>query len=92
MDPFAGEIFSASLGGGAACNFSQMRVGEETTGAEAVVVTGYGATDESADAMIKGARALTARCRCVPSACSEAPPSCSRGSPRDDSPRTTSAI
>ena len=60
MDPFAGEIFSASLGGGAYCNFSQMRVGEETTGAEAVVVTGYGATDESADAMIKGMRALTA--------------------------------
>lgn len=60
MDPFAGEIFSASLGGGAYCNFSQMRVGDETTGAEAVVVTGYGATDESADAMIKGMRALTA--------------------------------
>jgi myo-inositol-1(or 4)-monophosphatase len=60
MDPFAGEIFSASKGCGAYCNFAQMRVGEEATGEESVVVTGYGATAESADAMIKGMKALTA--------------------------------
>jgi myo-inositol-1(or 4)-monophosphatase len=60
MDPFAGEIFSASKGRGAYCNFAQMRVGEEATGEESVVVTGYGATAESADAMIKGMKALTA--------------------------------
>ena len=54
MDPFAGEIFSACLGGGAHVNFAPMRVGEEATGEEAVVVTGYGALAESADAMIKG--------------------------------------
>ena len=59
-DPFAGEIFSASRGGGAYVNFKQMTVGEERSATEAVVVTGYGATDESADAMIKGMRALTA--------------------------------
>ena len=59
MDPFAGEIFSACLGGGAHCNFAPMRVGEERTGEEAVVVTGYGATAESADAMLKGMKALT---------------------------------
>ena len=53
MDPFAGEIFSACLGGGAHVNFAPMRVGEEATGEEAVVVTGYGALAESADAMIR---------------------------------------
>ena len=36
-----------------------MRVGEERSGTEAVVVTGYGATAESADAMLKGMKALT---------------------------------
>lgn len=60
MDPFAGEIFSATRGGGAFVNFSPARVGEEATGEEAVVVTGYGATEESADSMIKGMTALTA--------------------------------
>ena len=59
-DPFAGEIFSASVDGGAYVNFKKMNVGEETSATEAVVVTGYGATDESADAMIKGMKALTA--------------------------------
>ena len=60
LDPFAGEVFSAVKGGGAFVNFSPAKVGEETTGEESVVVTGYGATPESADAMIKGMRALTA--------------------------------
>lgn len=59
-DPFAGEIFSAAVDGGAYVNFKKMNVGEETSATEAVVVTGYGATDESADAMIKGMKALTA--------------------------------
>jgi len=59
MDPFAGEIFSASLRGGAYVNFSRLRVGEERTAKEAVVVTGYGANDASAESMIKGMRALT---------------------------------
>jgi hypothetical protein len=59
LDPFAGEIFSAMKNGGARVNFSPCVVGEERTGAEAVVVTGYGATDESADAMVKGMIALT---------------------------------
>ena len=56
MDPFAGEIFSACLGGGAHVNFAPMRVGEE-----AVVVTGYGALAESADAMIKGMKVRVLR-------------------------------
>ena len=59
MDPFAGEIFSASKGGGAYVNFAQLKVGEEQTVAESVVVTGYGATDESAESMLKGMTALT---------------------------------
>ena len=57
MDPFAGEIFSAVKGGGAFVNFSPAKVGEEATGEESVVVTGYGAAPESADAMIKGMKA-----------------------------------
>jgi myo-inositol-1(or 4)-monophosphatase len=61
MDPFAGEIFSACLGGGAHVNFAPMRVGEEATGEEAVVVTGYGALAESADAMIKGMKVRVLR-------------------------------
>jgi myo-inositol-1(or 4)-monophosphatase len=42
MDPFAGEIHSATLGGGAFVNFSPARVGEEATGGDSVVVTGWG--------------------------------------------------
>lgn len=61
MDPFAGEIFSACLGGGAHVNFAPMSVGEEATGEEAVVVTGYGALAESADAMIKGMKVRVLR-------------------------------
>jgi len=60
MDPFAGEIFSATKGGGAFVNFSPAKVGEEATGEEAVVATGYGAAAQSSKEMIKGMNALTA--------------------------------
>jgi len=59
MDPFAGEIFSSSLGGGAYVNFAQLKVGSEETLQEAVVCTGYGASDESASMMLLGMKSLT---------------------------------
>ena len=54
LDPFRDECFTATLGGGAKLNGSPMKVGEESTALEAVVVTGYAPTDASTDVMLKG--------------------------------------
>lgn len=54
LDPFRDECFTATLGGGAKLNGSPMKVGEEKTALEAVVVTGYAPTDASTELMLKG--------------------------------------
>lgn len=54
MDPFRDECFTAILGGGAKLNGTPIKVGEEATALEAVVVTGYAPTDASTDVMLKG--------------------------------------
>jgi fructose-1,6-bisphosphatase/inositol monophosphatase family enzyme len=46
--------FRATKGGGAFMNLAPLMVSEEATAEEAVVATGYGATAEAADSMIKG--------------------------------------
>ncbi|OUS45539.1 hypothetical protein BE221DRAFT_83674 [Ostreococcus tauri] len=54
MDPFRDECFTAILGGGAKLNGTPIKVGEEATALEAVVVTGYAPTDASTEVMLKG--------------------------------------
>lgn len=54
MDPFRDECFTAVLGGGAKLNGTPIKVGEEATALEAVVVTGYAPTDASTEVMLKG--------------------------------------
>jgi myo-inositol-1(or 4)-monophosphatase len=54
FDPFRDECFSAMLGDGAKLNGLPIKVGEESTALEAVVVTGYAPADASTDVMLKG--------------------------------------
>lgn len=61
LDPFRDECFTATLGGGAKLNGVTMKVGEESTALEAVVVTGYAPTDASTEVMLKG---MTGNYRC----------------------------
>jgi len=58
LDPFRNECFTATLGGGAQLNGASMKVGEERTALEAVVVTGYAPTDASTEVMLRGMTAL----------------------------------
>lgn len=58
LDPFRNECFTATLGGGARLNGASMKVGEERTALEAVVVTGYAPTDASTEVMLRGMTAL----------------------------------
>ena len=54
LDPFRDECFTAALGQGAKLNGSTMKVGEESTALEAVVVTGYAPTTASTEVMLRG--------------------------------------
>lgn len=58
LDPFRDECFTAALGQGAKLNGSTMKVGEESTALEAVVVTGYAPTTASTEVMLRGMTAL----------------------------------
>lgn len=62
LDPFRNECFTATLGGGAQLNGASMKVGEERTALEAVVVTGYAPTDASTEVMLRG---MTGKFNCA---------------------------
>ena len=63
-DPFAGELFAATAGGGATLDGAPIRVGSEEL-VDAVVATGFAPTPRSLAPMLRGAAAVGARARAL---------------------------